>query len=48
LKADYPDVEYRALKLDLGDKDSIRAAAKEVLSWPGVVDILVNSAGISK
>ena len=46
LKADYPNVEYRALKLDLGDKDSIRAAAKEVLSWPGVVDILVNSAGI--
>ena len=46
LKADYPNVEYRALKLDLGDKDSIRAAAKEVMSWPGAVDILVNSAGI--
>ncbi|RYP45355.1 hypothetical protein DL768_008292 [Monosporascus sp. mg162] len=48
LKAEYPDVDYRALKVDLSSQKSVRAAAAEVLAWPDVeaVDILVNSAGV--
>ncbi|RYP84523.1 hypothetical protein DL769_001182 [Monosporascus sp. CRB-8-3] len=48
LKAEYPDVDYRALKMDLSSQKSVRAAAAEVLAWPDVkaVDILVNSAGV--
>ncbi|RYP19845.1 hypothetical protein DL765_003099 [Monosporascus sp. GIB2] len=48
LKAEYPDVDYRALKMDLSSQKSVRAAAAEVLAWPDVeaVDILVNNAAV--
>lgn len=48
LKADYPNVDYRALRLDLSDRDSVRSAASEVLGWSDIpsINILVNSAGI--
>jgi NAD(P)-dependent dehydrogenase (short-subunit alcohol dehydrogenase family) len=48
LKADFPDVDYRALKLDLSNRDSVRSAAAEVLGWSDVpsIDLVVNSAGI--
>ncbi|RYO75251.1 hypothetical protein DL764_010537 [Monosporascus ibericus] len=48
LKAEYPDVDYRALMMDLSSQKSVRAAAAEVLAWPDVeaVDILVNSAAV--
>ncbi|KAI1453988.1 putative short-chain dehydrogenase [Annulohypoxylon moriforme] len=48
LKSEYPDVDYRALKLDLSAQRAVRAAAAEVLSWSDVptVDIVVNSAAV--
>ncbi|KAH8680750.1 putative short-chain dehydrogenase [Xylariales sp. PMI_506] len=48
LKADYPDVPYHALEIDLSSQKSVRAAAAELLSWSNipVVDILVNNAAI--
>ncbi|KAI1772533.1 putative short-chain dehydrogenase [Hypoxylon cercidicola] len=48
LKADYPDVDYRPLILDLSRQKAVRAAAAEFLSWSDVptLDILVNSAGV--
>ncbi|RYP64385.1 hypothetical protein DL771_008779 [Monosporascus sp. 5C6A] len=48
LKAEYPDVDYRTLKIDLSSQKSVRAAAAEVLAWPDVeaVDILVNNAAV--
>ncbi|KAJ9145360.1 putative Short-chain dehydrogenase [Pleurostoma richardsiae] len=49
LKAQYPDVHYRPLEMNLSSQKSVRAAAAELLSWPDVpaVHIIVNSAGIS-
>jgi NAD(P)-dependent dehydrogenase (short-subunit alcohol dehydrogenase family) len=49
MKKDYPNVDYRALVLELGSQKAVRAAAEELLSWQDVpsVDLLVNSAGIS-
>ncbi len=48
LKAEYPDVDYRALEINLSSQKSVRTAAAEVLAWPDVpaIDIVVNSAGI--
>ncbi|KAJ9608955.1 hypothetical protein H2200_006726 [Cladophialophora chaetospira] len=48
LKSAYPDVDYRALKVDLSSQDSVRAAAKEVLAWQDVptINIQVNNAGV--
>ncbi|QYS99644.1 hypothetical protein H0G86_006765 [Trichoderma simmonsii] len=48
IKKDCPDVNCRALKVDLSSQKSVRAAAAEVLAWSDVpaVDILVNSAGV--
>ncbi|XDG01071.1 hypothetical protein ABKA04_000686 [Annulohypoxylon sp. FPYF3050] len=48
LKSEYPNVDYRALKLDLSSQKAVRAAAAEVLSWSDVptVDIVVNSAAV--
>ena len=48
LKRQYPDVDYRPLKLDLSSQKAVRAAADDLLSWDDIpsVDILVNSAGI--
>ncbi|KAI1212170.1 putative short-chain dehydrogenase [Annulohypoxylon truncatum] len=48
LKSEFPDVDYRALKLDLSTQRTVRAAAAELLSWSDVptVDIVVNSAAI--
>lgn len=48
LKAKYPGVAYRALKLDLSTQKGARAAAAEVLSWSDVpaIDTVINNAGI--
>ncbi|KAK7749299.1 hypothetical protein SLS62_008268 [Diatrype stigma] len=48
LKAEYPGVNYRSLKIDLSSQKAVRAAAAEVLAWSDIpaVDILVNSAGV--
>ena len=48
IKKDYPDVDCRPLKLDLGSQKAVRAAADEVLSWEDIpeINIIVNSAGI--
>lgn len=46
LRADYPAVDYRALRVDLSSQASVRAAAAEALAWADVpaLDILVNNA----
>ena len=48
LKADYPNVDYRPLNVDLSSQESVRAAAKELLSWDDIpaINIVVNSAGV--
>ncbi|ETI28505.1 hypothetical protein G647_00954 [Cladophialophora carrionii CBS 160.54] len=48
LKSVYPTVDYRPLKVDLSSQQSVRAAAKEVLSWTDIptIDIVINNAGI--
>jgi NAD(P)-dependent dehydrogenase (short-subunit alcohol dehydrogenase family) len=48
LKADYPNVDVRTLKLDLSSQKSAREAAKTFLADDEVpqLDILVNSAGV--
>ncbi|PNP45443.1 hypothetical protein TGAM01_v204650 [Trichoderma gamsii] len=48
LKKDFPDVGYRALKIDLSSQNSVRAAAAEILAWSDVptIDIVVNNAGV--
>ena len=48
LKAEFPDVDYRALIVDLSSQESVRAAANEVLSWADIptIDIVINSAGV--
>ncbi|KAH8884200.1 putative short-chain dehydrogenase [Thozetella sp. PMI_491] len=48
MKAQFPDVDYRPLLIDLSSQKSVRAAAAELLSWADVptIDIIVNSAGI--
>ena len=48
LKAKFPNVDYRPLKLDLSNQKAVRTAAIELLSWTDVpsIDIVVNSAGI--
>lgn len=48
IKAINPDVETRALELDLGSLAAVRKAADTVLSWTDVplIDVLVNNAGI--
>ncbi|KAK0108533.1 hypothetical protein ONS95_003337 [Cadophora gregata] len=48
LRAEYPNVSYRPLILDLSIQKAVRKAAAELLSWSDVstLDIIVNSAGI--
>lgn len=48
MRRDYPTVDYRPLKLDLGSQKAVRAAADEVMSWTDIpeINIIVNSAGI--
>jgi NAD(P)-dependent dehydrogenase (short-subunit alcohol dehydrogenase family) len=48
LKQDYPNVDYRALKIDLSSQSSVRTAAAEILTWSDVpaIDIVVNNAGV--
>lgn len=45
---DFPDVDYRSLKLDLSSQKAVRSAAVELLSWKDVptIDILVNNAAV--
>ena len=48
IKLLHPDVSCRYLHLDLSSQKSVRAAAKEVLSYSDVpqIDILINNAGV--
>ncbi|KAI0840506.1 putative short-chain dehydrogenase [Hypoxylon sp. FL0890] len=48
LKAQFPNVDYRPLTLDLSTQKTVRAAAAELLSWSDVptVDIVVNNAAV--
>ncbi|KAE8370607.1 NAD(P)-binding protein [Aspergillus caelatus] len=48
LRAEFPDVNYRGLRVDLSNQHSVRNAAAEVLNWVDVpmINIVVNSAGI--
>ncbi|KFY12712.1 hypothetical protein V492_03705, partial [Pseudogymnoascus sp. VKM F-4246] len=48
LRASYPDVDYRALEVDLSRQTSVRAAATEVLGWSDIpeLNIVINSAGV--
>ncbi|KAK3686470.1 hypothetical protein LTR37_019789 [Vermiconidia calcicola] len=48
LKDGAPDVDFRALVVDLSSQKSVRSAAAEVLSWDNIpsIDIVVNSAGV--
>ncbi|KAL5598031.1 hypothetical protein FOBRF1_011824 [Fusarium oxysporum] len=48
LKAEFPDVDYRFLEVDLSSQASVRNAAKEVLSWSDIpaIDLIINSAGV--
>ncbi|KEY71675.1 hypothetical protein S7711_02910 [Stachybotrys chartarum IBT 7711] len=48
LQAEYPDVDYRILQLDLASQKAVRKAADEVLGWSDIpaIDIVVNSAGV--
>lgn len=48
LKAEFPNVDYRALKLDLSSQRGVRQGAAELLSWKDIpsIDILVNNAAI--
>ncbi|GLA02112.1 hypothetical protein AnigIFM60653_001408 [Aspergillus niger] len=49
MKAKYPDVDYRALHIDLSSQQAVRTAAAQLMSWSDIptIDILVNSAGIA-
>ncbi|KAI9151514.1 oxidoreductase [Paramyrothecium foliicola] len=49
LRAQYPNVIYRLLQIDLSKQQSVRNAASQLLEWADVakVDILVNSAGVA-
>lgn len=48
LRTDFPDVNDRALHVDLSSQRSVQNAAAEVMGWSYVpmLDIVVNSAGI--
>jgi NAD(P)-dependent dehydrogenase (short-subunit alcohol dehydrogenase family) len=49
LKAEYPNVDYRTLKVDFGSQKSVRAAAEELLTkWTDIseINVMINSAGI--
>ena len=48
LHAEYPDVDYRLLQIDLGSQSSVRAAASTVLGWSDApaIDLVINSAGV--
>lgn len=48
LAAEYPDVNYHSLTLDLSIQKAVRAAASELMSWDEIeaIDILVNCAAV--
>ncbi|KAH8703376.1 hypothetical protein BGW36DRAFT_312476 [Talaromyces proteolyticus] len=48
LRAEYPNIEYRGLQVDLSIQQSVRDAAAKVMSWSDVpmIDILINNAGV--
>lgn len=42
-----PGLETRFVAMELGDLDSVRRAADEVLALGGAIDVLINNAGIA-
>ena len=42
-----PDEDALVLPLDLGDLESLPAAAEKALAWKGRIDILINNGGVS-
>jgi NAD(P)-dependent dehydrogenase (short-subunit alcohol dehydrogenase family) len=48
LRAEYSNVDYRTLQVDLSSQQSVRTAANEVLSWADIpkIDVIINSAGV--
>jgi NAD(P)-dependent dehydrogenase (short-subunit alcohol dehydrogenase family) len=48
MKADYPNVDYRAINVDLSSEQSVRNAAAELMGFDDIpcIDIVVNNAGI--
>ncbi|KAM0346659.1 hypothetical protein ACHAPU_005371 [Fusarium lateritium] len=48
LQAEFPNVNYRFLEVDLSSQDSVRNAAQLGLSWSDIpaIDLLINSAGV--
>ncbi|KAL0932165.1 short-chain dehydrogenase reductase family [Colletotrichum truncatum] len=48
LRSTHPDINVKLLSMDLMSFESVRQAAKAVMSWPDVphIDLLVNNAGI--
>ncbi|RGP75148.1 hypothetical protein FLONG3_5832 [Fusarium longipes] len=48
LKAEFPNIDYRFLEVDLSSQKSVRSAAEEVLSWSDVptIDLVINNAAI--
>ena len=49
LKAEFPDVDYRLLQIDLSSQASVRAGAAQALSWTDIptINIIINSAGVA-
>lgn len=48
LRGEFPNVTYRALKLDLSSQAAVREAASEVLSWEDIpeINIIINNAAV--
>ncbi|WZH42936.1 double substrate-specificity short chain dehydrogenase reductase 2 [Fusarium acuminatum] len=48
LKAEFPNVDYRFLEVDLSSQESVRKAADVALSWSDIpaIDLVINSAGV--
>jgi NAD(P)-dependent dehydrogenase (short-subunit alcohol dehydrogenase family) len=48
LKAEFPNVDYRFLEVDLSSQQHIRGAANVALSWSDIpaIDLVINSAGV--
>ena len=46
LKADYPDVEVKAIEMDVGIEEQVEKSIADTVSAFGRIDFAVNNAGI--